>query len=535
MRLGELVNGLPIDIARGGPDAADTVRIGDITEDSRTAVPGSLFVARRGRSADGRAFVRQAAESGAAAILTDRDTDPDTLPGRLPVVVCDDVPLMTALLAERLYDHPGRRLLLVGVTGTNGKSTVTSIVHQLLNRAGLRCGMISTVDVDDGAETAPAVMTTPPAIEMSRTLATMVETGCKAAAVEVSSHALDQKRADGLSFDAAVFTNVTGDHLDYHESFEAYVAAKRRLLALLDSASGEAEESGDPGGIAVLNADDPTVRTFEARRPVWCSASPQDDDWAGWTVRRTGSTLDGERLEITGPPPTDGSTRPRINARVALFGPHNAMNTLQAIAVSWNMLGRAGIEPVRRRRLLTDALTLVHPPRGRLEPIHKADDDIAVFVDFAHTDDALVRALEAVRQAMPRDASLWVVFGCGGERDRTKRPRMGRAAAAGADRVIVTSDNPRTESPGAIVDEVLAGIPADRRDRVEVQIDRAAAIERAIASARRGDVVLIAGKGHETEQILPDGRGGRIARRFVDQEAARAALGFRRARTGLVV
>ncbi|MBZ0171163.1 MAG: UDP-N-acetylmuramyl-tripeptide synthetase, partial [Phycisphaerales bacterium] len=387
MLLGELIDGLPIEIARG--DAA-TVRVCDLTEDSRTAVPGSLFIARCGLTVDGRVYAHDAVLMGACAILTDAGADLTTLPARVPVVVCADVPLMTALLAERLFGHPSRRLLLVGVTGTNGKTTVTHLIHQLLNRCGVRCGMIGTVEVDDGTEIAPAVMTTPPAIETSRTLATMVESRCDAAVMEVSSHALDQKRADGLSFDAAVFTNVSGDHGDYHESFETYVAAKRRLIGLLDSGVG---------GPAVLNADDPLVGSCEAARPVRCGMHAGTG--LDWAVERRGSTLDGERVSVRG----EGI---EITARVALFGAHNAMNTLQAVAVTWDLLGRAGLAPELRRRMIADALTLVHPPRGRLEPMHGAGDDIAVFVDFAHTDDALSRSLEALREAKPSAARLWV-------------------------------------------------------------------------------------------------------------------------------
>lgn len=507
MLLGELIQGLPIDLARGGQ-----VRVCDLTEDSRTALPGSLFVARRGRTTDGLSYVRDAARAGACAVLTHRDAEPSGIPPGVALALCDDVPLMTALLAERLSGMPSKRLLLVGVTGTNGKTTVTHIIHQILNRCGVRCGMIGTVEVDDGREIAPSPMTTPPAIELSRTLANMVEAGCHAAVMEVSSHALDQKRADALSFDAAVFTNVSGDHQDYHDSFEAYVAAKRRLPTLVDEATG---------GPTVLNRDDPVVRATHAGRPVWCSASAIVE---GWSVRRDGTSLDGERLIITGP-------ETRIAARVALFGAHNAMNALQGVAAAWAILDRAGVEPRERAVMIARALTLVHPPRGRLEPVHGAGDDVGVFVDFAHSDDALVRALEAVRSAKPAESRLWVVFGCGGERDRSKRSRMGLAAATGADRVVVTSDNPRAEPPSRIVADVLEGVPGSARGRLEVHIDRARAIHAAIAQAEPGDVVVIAGKGHETEQIGVDETGARVSRRFVDQEVAARALAERRSRT----
>jgi UDP-N-acetylmuramoyl-L-alanyl-D-glutamate--2,6-diaminopimelate ligase len=509
MLLGELIAGLPVELVRGD---ARSVRVCDMTEDSRTVVPGSLFVARRGRVSDGRAYAGDAVRAGASAILTEMGTPPDALPTGVAVLTSPDVPLATARLAERLHGEPGRRLVLVGVTGTNGKSTVTHLVHAILNRCGVRSGMIGTVQVDDGREIAPSPMTTPPAIELSRTLATMVESGCRAAVMEVSSHALDQRRADGLAFDAAIFTNLSGDHLDYHATMEAYLDAKRRLFTLLT-----------PEGVAILNADDPLVRQTHAPRRVLCGM--HDPASCDWFVERADPSLDGEWLAFRG-------AASGFGARVALFGAHNAMNTLQAVAACWVVLGRAGVDERDRRALIERALTLVHPPRGRLEPVHAPGDDLRVFVDFAHSDDALGRALEAVRGAMPRGGRLWVVFGCGGERDRTKRPRMGLAAARGADHVVITSDNPRSEPPARIVGDVLEGVPPGDRGRVQIHIDRALAIRAAIDQASPGDVVLIAGKGHETEQILPDGAGGKVTRRFVDQEFAAGALESRRLRVG---
>ncbi len=520
MQLGDLISELGIRVARGG---ASGVRVSDMTEDSRTVVPGSLFVARAGRKSDGRRFAHDAVRAGACAILTDSGADVESFPLGAVLLVCEDVPLATALLAERLHGNPSRSLLLVGVTGTNGKSTVTQLVHQLLNRCGVRCGMIGTVEVDDGREVAPSPMTTPPSIELSRTLATMVETGCRAAVMEVSSHALDQKRADGLSFDAAVFTNLSGDHLDYHGSVEAYVAAKRRLFTLLDAGVG---------GPAILNADDPVAGSTPAARPVRCGMV--DPGACDWFVRRSEPSVEGEWLDLAW-------AGGRIGARVPLVGGHNAMNALQATAAAWTVLERAGMEPERARRSLEQALTLVRPPRGRLEAVHEEGDDIAVFVDYAHTDDALARSLAAVGSVKPTGSRLWVVFGCGGERDRTKRPRMGLAAVRGADRVVVTSDNPRSESPARIIADVMDGVPREKRDSVTVHIDRDRAILSAIESASPGDVVVIAGKGHETEQVLPDGAGGTVSRWFVDQEFAALGLAERRARamkasgTGLVV
>jgi len=523
MQLGELIDGLPITVARGDPGR---VRIGDVTEDSRTAVPGSLFVARPGLTTDGRSFAQNAADAGASAMLTATGTDPSSLPGGAAVLTTDDVRTMTAVLAERLCGHPSRRLLLVGVTGTNGKSTVTHLVHQLLNRCGVRCGMIGTVQVDDGTEIAPSSMTTPPAPELSRTLATMVEAGCDAAVMEVSSHAIDQGRTAALAFDACVFTNVTGDHLDYHGTFAAYLETKRGLFRQIESADG--------GGHAILNADDPRVAETTSARAVRCSL--EQTHAGGWFAERAGTSVDGERMRLRHGEHT-------IEACVPLFGAFNAMNVTQAVAASWAVLARAGVDEAARARRLGDALSLVCAPPGRLEPMHTGVDDVRVFVDYAHTHDAFERVLASLREVMASGGNsdrLWIVFGCGGDRDKTKRPLMGRAAVRGADRVVLTCDNPRTEPLSRIIADVLDGIDESERGSVTVHVDRQTAVHAVIAEAAPGDVVLIAGKGHETSQVMPDGKGGVRAEPFNEREVARQALAARRAarapeRTGGVI
>lgn len=518
MLLFELIKDLPITVARGDPKQ---LRIGDVTEDSRTALPGSLFIARPGQTSDGRAFAQNAVDAGATAILTQSGTDPASLPPGAAVLTTDHVRTMTAILAERLCGNPSRRLLLVGVTGTNGKSTVTHLVHQLLNRSGVRCGMIGTVQVDDGTEIAPSTMTTPPAPELSRTLATMVEAGCDAAVMEVSSHAIDQHRTAGLSFDAGVFTNISGEHLDYHGTLGSYLETKRGLFRQLDT--------GDGNGLAILNADDPNVAQTPAKHPVFCSIEAAHAK--GWHTTRTGTSVDGEQLTLRHGPVA-------IDAHVPLFGAFNAMNITQAVAASWAVLARTAVDEADRTRMLRDALSLVCAPPGRLEPVHQPGDDTRVFVDYAHTDDALERVLASLRAVMPEQgrARLWCVFGCGGNRDRTKRPRMGRAAVRGADRVVLTSDNPRTEPIQRIIADVLGGLTATERDTVAVHIDRTSAVHAAIAGAEPGDVVLLAGKGHETAQMLPDGKGGVRAEPFDDRAVAREALADRRAaRTGGVI
>lgn len=513
MDLGELINAANARCVRGDPAG---VRVCDITEDSRTAVPGSLFIARRGLTHDGRAHAAAAVECGAVAVLTD---DPEIELGRFPgadpcVVLADDVALAGARAAERFYGEPSSKLALVAVTGTNGKTSVAHLVHQILNHAGMRCGLVGTVEIDDGREVAAASMTTPPATELSRTLATMVDAGCRACAIEASSHALDQRRCDGLAIDVGVFTNLTGDHQDYHETMDAYAAAKRRLFEMIPA-----------DGVGVFNEADPAGASMASAMPAgasrrWCAPGEGD-----WSVRVTDASLDGLTLEI-------GTPAYAVRGRTRLIGAHNAMNTLEAIAAADALLERAGLDVGQREREIAAALPTLHAPTGRLERVAPSDLGPHVFVDFAHTDDALRAALESARRIVPEGGALCVVFGCGGVKDTSKRPRMGAVAESLADRVVVTSDNPRTEPPNKIIDQVLAGMTADARQRAHVHADRRAAIAAAIAEAGERDVIVIAGKGHEREQEVAAIDGGVMRLPFDDVHEARAALRERRLRAG---
>lgn len=534
MKLADLIAGLDVKIAQGDPGS---VRICDVTEDSRTVMPGSLFVARRGLKADGRAYVSHACEQGAVAIISD---DPAICAGGIcdpgahhrdlgkdvAVVVAPNIPRVSALMAERFYGEPSSKLALVGVTGTNGKTTIVHIIHQIMNASDVRCGMIGTVLIDDGREIAPASMTTPPAIEVSRTLATMVEFGCKAGAMEASSHALDQGRVAAVRFKVGVFTNLTGDHLDYHKTMEQYADAKALLF-----------ESLAPDGVAIVNAEDPAhermVRGCRARI-LRCVARPLSEQesssgtWCGFTIKDR--SIKGMELVLEGPWSTMQTMCPFI-------GDHNAMNALQAVA-SCHALGLS-------KEATADGLTRCSTPRGRLEPVTLPGLTRArraalptVLVDFAHTDDGLKNALRAVRSVMPTSPAtpedqpdrprLWIVFGAGGDKDRAKRPRMGRIAAELADVVVLTSDNPRRERPSDIINEIIAGIPAADRSRVQIHADRREAIEHALRHAAPADIVLIAGKGHETDQELPDGRGGTYKVPFDDASIASEVLLSRR-------
>ncbi|MFT5422938.1 MAG: UDP-N-acetylmuramoyl-L-alanyl-D-glutamate--2,6-diaminopimelate ligase [Phycisphaerales bacterium] len=499
MELHTLIDGLPVTVIRG---EAATLRVCDLTDDSRTAVPGSLFIARRGHDQDGRQYVEAAIECGAVAVLTDDRELEMPERSRAIVLFTQDVPGVTGRLAERFYGEPSTRLTLVGVTGTNGKTTVAHLVHQILNDLGERCGLIGTVEIDDGRETAAAVLTTPPAVELSRSLATMIEAGCVACVMETSSHALDQQRAGALAFDIGVFTNLTGDHLDYHGDLETYARAKKRLFDRLG-----------PDGVSVVNTDDARGEQMAGPNPSRCSLADPDADWFASLERES---LDGLTLSLRGP-------EYELRARVPLIGSFNAMNTLQAVAAADAVLQRLGHEPGARRAAIEHALPRVQAPAGRLQNVSQPSDP-AVFVDFAHTDDALASSLAALKRLVPAGGKLRVVFGCGGLKDTTKRPRMGKVAAGLADVVIVTSDNPRTESPSHIISQVIEGIDPMDRARTTTHVDREPAIREAILNADPRDVILIAGKGHETVQELPDGQGGVVHRSFDDRLIAKEIL-----------
>jgi UDP-N-acetylmuramoyl-L-alanyl-D-glutamate--2,6-diaminopimelate ligase len=410
--------------------------------------------------------------------------------------VSDDLARVLPHLAERGQGAPSAALQLVGVTGTNGKTTVAMLLHQLLNRAGLRCGLMGTVAIDDGAGLVEATLTTPPAVESSRALRRMVDGGCEACVMEASSHALEQGRTAALRMRGAIFTNVSGDHLDYHGTMDRYVAAKARLF-----------EDVEADGWAVVNADDPVAGEMIAgcRARVWRTSLV---DRAATCFAEIGAlTAAGTSARLTGPWGVVDLTLP-------LVGRHNVSNALQASAAAHAL----GLDAATLR----DGLAAVTAPPGRLEAVSGRDDDVTVLVDYAHTDDALVNVLEAVRPLVPDGARLITVFGCGGDRDRTKRPRMARAAASLSDMVFVTSDNPRTEDPHGIIEEIVTGLPAGTDARTRRRVDRAEAITEAVTAARAGDVVVVAGKGHETYQII-----GTTRRPFDDRVVAREALDAR--------
>jgi len=506
MKLSTLIDRMP---PEAGPvrqlTGADPV-VWSLSEDSRRVKKGALFFARSGTKTDGRAFIDDALRQGAVAVAAPADAEIPAggLPEGVAWLACGDPASAAAILAERFHGRPTSTLEVVGVTGTNGKTTISYLVQQLLASAGVRAGLVGTVETDDGRVRTPSSLTTPPALELAELFARMVENGCRAAAIEVSSHSLDQRRVAGTRFRVGIFSNLTGDHLDYHGTMERYAAAKARLFSML----GE-------GGTGIVNMDDPWHATMlEAARA--CGArvvrtslvDPAAECLA--TVHRVGPSSMG--VSFRGPWGV-------FDFELPLVGRHNAMNALQAAAAA----SLCGVGAER----LGEALRACSAPPGRLQPVSVPGAGFSVLVDYAHSDDALRNVLDALRPTVPEGGRLRVVFGCGGDRDRTKRPRMAQVACEGADEVIVTSDNPRTEDPKGIVEEILAGVPAEKRDRVKVEVDRAEAIAMAVATAREGDIVLVAGKGHEDYQII-----GSEKRRFDDRREAEEALRRRLAAGG---
>ena len=465
MKLAQLVARLP-----GAETSGDSeLEITAVTHDSRRSGPGALFVGIRGLVTDGNDFVEAARKKGAVAICSEEPPR-----GEGTWVRVGNAREALALFSAAVLGDPARSLDLVGVTGTNGKTTTSYLIEQALRAAGERVGLVGTVEYRVADRIAEAVRTTPEASELQALLREMVDAGCRRAVLEVSSHSLALRRVHGLEFKVAIFTNLTRDHLDFHGDMDAYFAAKRTLFEKLLTSDGH----------AILNLDDDRASELArvSRGRVWT-----------YSLENPKADLLAEDLRL-------GLDRTRLRARTpvgvlelesALVGRFNVQNLLAALGAGLAL----GLPPDAVQRGIA---TLSGVP-GRMEKV-ALGQDFTVLVDYAHTDDALKNLLETVRGLGPR--RVITVFGCGGDRDRTKRPLMGAVAARLSDVVILTSDNPRSEPPEAILDEIRRGIPATRAQDTLVIPDRRDAIARALEMGREGVLVVIAGKGHETHQVL---------------------------------
>ena len=457
--------------------------------DSRAVEPGDLFVALRGQHLDGVVFAEDALARGAVAVVAE---DIPQAGFNAFWIQVDDARVAMAVLAATFYADPSRDLLVIGTTGTNGKTTTTYLVEGILEEGGISCGRISSVSYRVGNRETVAERTTPESPQLQRLMREMVTEGCRACVMEVASHALELHRVDAIRFDAALFTNLTRDHLDFHGDMSRYFAAKSQLFHMLADTAP-----------AIINVDDDYGRQLATTvaRPVTYAM----DGVADITPERIDLSLDGIELDVRTP-------RGPLHLRSPLRGRNNAYNGLASAA--------SGAALALPFRTIERGIGAVDRVPGRMEVVSTASDDVNVLVDFAHTDDALKGLLETARQFAK--GQLLAVFGCGGDRDTTKRPLMGAVASRLSDRGILTSDNPRSEDPQSIIKDIERGLVEDDTPW-EVELDREQAIVGAIGSARSGDLVVVAGKGHERHQVI-----GTSTLPFEDVAVARDALIRRR-------
>ncbi len=484
-----------------------------VTADSRDVEPGSLFVAVRGTKSDGHAFIRTAIERGAAAVICEKmpedfsvkkpvsigestinsrsgsrsGTFKGSVHGGVTMIVVDDSAAATGMAASAFYDHPSGKLRLTGVTGTNGKTTIATLLYNMFEALGYKCGLLSTVCNYVHHERRDATHTTPDPAKLNAMLAEMVDAGCEYAFMEVSSHAVDQKRIAGLQFAGGVFTNLTHDHLDYHLTFDNYLAAKKKFFDDLPKESFTLVNTDDRNGMVMTQNTRAAKHTFSMRK------------MADYRCNIIEQGFEGMLLKING---TEVWTH--------FIGDYNASNLL-AVYGSAILLGAQSEE------VLT-ILSKLRPVDGRMEVIRSADG-ITGIVDYAHTPDAVENVIEAVNRLRQGAGRLIVVVGAGGDRDRTKRPVMARIASAGADRLILTSDNPRSEDPDKIIDDMEAGLTPDAMPKMIRITGRADAIRAAVMLAKPGDIIIVAGKGHETYQEVKG-----VRHHFDDREELRKAF-----------
>ena len=461
-----------------------TVAVGRLEFDSRKVVPGTLFFATRGTQTDGHAYIPAAVAAGAAAVVCEEL--PAERPAGVTFVQVPDSTVALGQVASAFYGHPSRRLKLVGVTGTNGKTTTATLLYRMFRRLGYKAGLISTVVycVDD--REIPSTHTTPDSIRLNAMMAEMVEAGCDYCFMEVSSHSLVQHRTAGLAFVGGIFSNITHDHLDYHKTFAEYIRAKKLFFDGLPAGAFALTNADDRNGLVMVQNTKATVKTYALQ------------SFADFRCRIVETLLDGMLLNL------DGS-----EVWVKFLGRFNAYNLTSVYATAL-LLGARRDEVLR---ILSD-LTSVD---GRFEPIH-SKEGVTAIVDYAHTPDALQNVIGTINEIRKKDQRLYVVVGCGGNRDATKRPEMAKIAVDGSDMAVLTSDNPRLEEPGAIIEQMKSGLEPSARYLAIT--DRREAIKAAVALARPGDIILVAGKGHETYQDV-----GGVKHHFDDREEVRAAFG----------
>lgn len=480
-KLADILDGIKV-LASSGDISAE---IKGMTMDSRQVEPGDLYACVPGANADGHDFAAEVIEKGASALLVER-----LLPFGIPQVQVDHVRDVLGKIAANLYGYPSSRLEMVGVTGTNGKTTITYLVEQIMKKQGKKAGLIGTLGSRIAGREIPGSRTTPEAVDLQKLLAMMVDEKAELVVMEVSSHALALGRVQGIEFDAAIFTNLTQDHLDYHKTMEGYLQAKARLFKEL---KGDKQPK-----VGIINGDDPAAQTLcqvSAARTVLYGIHAENLDYRADNIQ-----LSAHGIQMT--VHFQGKSQEIHYRTPGLFSVYNAL-----AAFAW------AIESGRDAQLAADALAEIHGVPGRFENV-RAGQPFPVIVDYAHTPDGLENVLKTAREFT--QGRLITVFGCGGDRDKGKRPQMGEISARLSDFVIVTSDNPRTEEPEQIIKDILGGVSGVE---YTAMVNRREAIETACRIAQPGDTVLIAGKGHEDYQII-----GHETFPFDDREVAKEAL-----------
>lgn len=442
------------------------IDIASVTFDSREVKKGSLFVALKGSTSDGHNYIPGAVASGAVAVICE---DPGNVPAGVTTLVTESSHNALGIAASEFYGNPSEKIRLVGITGTNGKTTTVTLLYQLFTKLGYKCGLLSTIANFIGEKRFEATHTTPDPVQINALLAGMADEGCEFCFMEVSSHSLDQKRVAGLKFTGAIFSNITHDHLDYHKTFIEYIKAKKSLFDNLTSDCFALTNIDDKNGLVMVQNCKAKIHTYSCQSP------------ADFNCRVIENSLDGMLLKM-------GSKE----VWTRFIGTHNAYNLL-AVTSAAELLGASTDE-------ILIALSSLESVSGRLEYI-KGGEDITAVVDYAHTPDALENVLKTLRDSAA-GREIITVFGCGGDRDRTKRPEMAQVSAQYSDKIVVTSDNPRFEEPEAIIDDIKKGFSVSERARALYITDRKEAIRTAIALAKPGSLVLIAGKGHENYQDI---------------------------------
>lgn len=467
-QLDKLLKGIPVLSVTGSTELV----ISGISSDSRQAGAGILFAAIRGTQVDGHLFIPQVLENGCPVILAETDPDADfevRFLGHVWIKVASS-PFALGHLASAFHGHPSHHMQIVAVTGTNGKTTTATLLYQLFMELGYACGLLSTVENRIGNEVLESTHTTPDAVNLQALLARMLAAGCSHVFMEASSHAIHQERIAGLQLKGAIFSNITHDHLDYHGTFDNYIAAKKKLFDELPAKAFALVNVDDRRGKVMVQNTRSKVHTFSLQTA------------ASFRGKVLSNTFQGLHMEMNGK-----------EIWFRLVGDFNAYNLL-------SVFGAAVLLGENEENVLV-ALSGLPSVRGRFERIALQNGAVAI-VDYAHTPDALVNVLETIKSMQMPGEGLITVVGCGGNRDRAKRPVMAQVAAKSSTQVFLTSDNPRNEEPMAIIQEMLEGVPLSARRKVAVIEDRAAAISEAIAMSKKGDVVLVAGKGHETYQEI---------------------------------